>query len=242
MRIARPKLTYANVMSSIAVFLAAGGGAYAAVTLPHNSVGSAQLKANSVTSAKVRDGSLLPRDFKAGSLKAGATGPAGARGATGAKGDAGPKGATGSKGATGTQGSAGPAGAGGSNTVFTNYGQNHTIGQGLTQTVASVTLPPGRYTLSATAVFSEVDGDGKNAALSCSFVSAATVHQVAIGGGGYVGAYGVTNPTETMPVIGDATVTTNNTSVFLRCKSVLQTAGVSAAMIATQVGTITPSS
>jgi hypothetical protein len=40
MRNVRKQLSYANVMSSIAVFVVLGGGAYAAATLPKNSVGS----------------------------------------------------------------------------------------------------------------------------------------------------------------------------------------------------------
>lgn len=64
---ARDRLTYANVMATIAVFLALGGGAYAAFQLPRNSVGTAQ----------VRDRSLLERDFKAGQLPEGEQGPRG---------------------------------------------------------------------------------------------------------------------------------------------------------------------
>ena len=39
----RSRLTYANAMSTIAVFVALGGGAYA-VSVPRNSVGPEQLK------------------------------------------------------------------------------------------------------------------------------------------------------------------------------------------------------
>jgi hypothetical protein len=59
----RSRLTYANAMSTIAVFVALGGGAYA-VTVPRNSVGPSQLKAGSVTSVKVKNRSLLLNDFK----------------------------------------------------------------------------------------------------------------------------------------------------------------------------------
>ena len=44
----RSRLSYANVMATIAVFLALGGGAYAA-SLKRNSVGPKQLKPNAVT-------------------------------------------------------------------------------------------------------------------------------------------------------------------------------------------------
>ncbi|MFN8215967.1 MAG: hypothetical protein U0R71_05165 [Solirubrobacterales bacterium] len=64
----RPKLTYANVVATLALFLALGGAAYAAATLPKNSVGRAQLKPGAVTSSKVKNGSLTGADVKAGSL------------------------------------------------------------------------------------------------------------------------------------------------------------------------------
>jgi hypothetical protein len=44
----RGKLTYANVVASIAIFLALGGGAYAATQLPKNSVGSKQIRRGSI--------------------------------------------------------------------------------------------------------------------------------------------------------------------------------------------------
>lgn len=51
----RKRLTYANVMSSIAVFLVLGGAAFAATKLPKNSVGTKQLKNNAVTTAKIKN-------------------------------------------------------------------------------------------------------------------------------------------------------------------------------------------
>jgi hypothetical protein len=98
------RLTYANVMATIALFVALGSGAYAAGVLPANSVGTNQLKKNAVTAAKVKDGSLLETDFKKGQLPAGARGAAGLKGDTGAKGDTGPKGDQGQKGDTGDVG------------------------------------------------------------------------------------------------------------------------------------------
>jgi hypothetical protein len=88
----RPRLTYANAIATLALFLALGGAsAYAASTLGRNSVGGKQLKRNAVTGAKVKDGSLAATDFKAGQL------PAGERGPTG---DRGPQGVAGAPGAT----------------------------------------------------------------------------------------------------------------------------------------------
>lgn len=80
----------ATVIACIALVVALGGTGYAAVTLPANSVGTAQLKKNAVTSLKVKNGSLLSADFKAGQIPAGPAGPAGAAGQAGAAGPAGP--------------------------------------------------------------------------------------------------------------------------------------------------------
>ncbi len=55
----RKRLTYANVMSSIAVFLVLGGAtAVAAGGLGKNSVGSKQLKKNAVTAAKIKNNAI----------------------------------------------------------------------------------------------------------------------------------------------------------------------------------------
>jgi hypothetical protein len=88
----RSRLTYANVISSIALFCALAGGAYAATQLPKNSVGTKQLKKSAVTSPKVKDGTLLGKDFKAGQLPAGARGEQGPEGKQGAKGEPGARG------------------------------------------------------------------------------------------------------------------------------------------------------
>jgi hypothetical protein len=89
MRRIRGSLSYANVMATVAVFLALGGGAYAALKLPRNSVGTTQIKNNAVVSSKVKNGSLLSKDFRAGQLPQGPKGDTGAKGETGAKGDPG---------------------------------------------------------------------------------------------------------------------------------------------------------
>ena len=103
----RLKLTFANVVASLALFLALGGGAWAAASLPKNSVGTNQLKNGAVTGGKVRDGSLAAADFQAGVLLAG---PQGAVGPRGADGEPGPRGLTGETGARGLPGEAGEPG------------------------------------------------------------------------------------------------------------------------------------
>lgn len=54
----RGKLTYANTMATIAVFIALGGAGYAAVKLPKNSVGTKQIKKEAVSTAKIKNGAV----------------------------------------------------------------------------------------------------------------------------------------------------------------------------------------
>jgi hypothetical protein len=54
-------------MATLAMFIALGGGAYA-VTVPRNSVGSAQLKKNAVDTRAVHDRSLTAKDLRSGTL------------------------------------------------------------------------------------------------------------------------------------------------------------------------------
>jgi hypothetical protein len=105
----RSRLTYANVASSVALFLAVSGGtAYAAAQIGTNdiqrhavtfsrlaerSVSQSRLRDNTVvtnkiangavTSAKVKNGSLQASDFAAGQLPQGPAGPAGPPGPAG---------------------------------------------------------------------------------------------------------------------------------------------------------------
>ncbi len=93
-------LSYANVVSTVGLFLLLGGGAYAASRLPVNTVGTKQLKNNAVTwakikdgtitSSKIREGSLLRGDFAVGQLSAGPQGAAGEKGEKGKQGEPGP--------------------------------------------------------------------------------------------------------------------------------------------------------
>ncbi|HKT82408.1 MAG TPA: collagen-like protein, partial [Solirubrobacterales bacterium] len=103
----RPQLTYANVVASLALFVALGGTSYAVSTLGKNSVkseniGKEQVKGsdiakNAITSPKVKDLSLLSNDFKPGQL------PAGPAGAKGDKGETGPRGPQGLPGLSGLE-------------------------------------------------------------------------------------------------------------------------------------------
>lgn len=64
----RPRLTYANIISTVCLFLLLGGTAYATLSLPKNSVGSKQLKSHAVTSTKIKPGSLSAADLSHGAI------------------------------------------------------------------------------------------------------------------------------------------------------------------------------
>jgi hypothetical protein len=91
----RSRLTFANVTSCLALFIALGGTGYAVTALPRNSVGSAQLrsksvgpselKSNAVTSRAVRNRSIRTSDLSTEARVS-------LRGQTGAAGPAGPAG------------------------------------------------------------------------------------------------------------------------------------------------------
>ncbi|HEX5610603.1 MAG TPA: hypothetical protein VFX45_11000 [Solirubrobacterales bacterium] len=71
MRALSRKLTYANVMSTLAVFLVLGGAtAVAAGQLGKNSVGSKQLRKNAVTAAKLKTGAVTESKLAAGAVTA----------------------------------------------------------------------------------------------------------------------------------------------------------------------------
>ena len=115
----RRRLTYANVMSSIAVFLVLGGATALAAGLGKNTVGTKQLKNNAVTGAKVKDHSLTSADFKAGQLPTGSQGP------------------------EGKQGKEGPIGP---SDLYSTTGAFKTVATTEVQyPLASLTLPPGQY-------------------------------------------------------------------------------------------------
>src|SRR3954471_14208016 len=91
----RGHLSYANVIATLALFIALGGGAYAAATLPRNSVGPSQLRSNSVSAAKIRAGAVHSSEIANASIRLtdiatdarnalrGGQGPAGAPGPQG---------------------------------------------------------------------------------------------------------------------------------------------------------------
>jgi hypothetical protein len=144
----RHRVSSAHLIALVALFAALGGGAYAAIKLPRNSVGSAQIRKGAVTPAKLS---------KAAKAKlAGPAGPAGA------KGDAGATGAAGAAGATGATGPSDVYAAGASFGALTaSYTQ-----------IAAITVPAGSYLLQAKAT---AYGHVVNAAASADCIIAPTV-------------------------------------------------------------------
>lgn len=70
MQFVRKRITYANVMSTLAVFLVVAGGSALAAGLAKNSVGSKQLKKNAVTAAKIKNGAVTGAKIGGGAVGA----------------------------------------------------------------------------------------------------------------------------------------------------------------------------
>ncbi len=136
-RLRRPRLTYANAIASLALFVALGGTGYAATQLAPDSVGTTQLRAGAVTGAKI-----AAKTRKA--LK-GTRGPAGAAGPRGAVGPAGAAGAAGANGAPGVDGVNGVDGAVSSKTGYVDGPLSVPASTSNFQTVGTAVPGPGRY-------------------------------------------------------------------------------------------------
>ena len=143
----RRHLTYANVVASLALFLALGGAAFAATQLPRNSVGTGQLKPEAVTAGKIAKKTrhqLMGATGPQGPRATGKTGKAGSKGATGARG------ATGAKGDIGARGPTGPAGADAGPALEVFRISSLTLPAGESKQVLGQNLAAGAYVLSAT--------------------------------------------------------------------------------------------
>jgi hypothetical protein len=86
----RRHLSYANVMATVALFIALGGSSYAALKVTGKNVKNGSLtgkdiKNSSLGTTDVKNKSLLAKDFKGGQIP---VGPRGATGAPGAPGSA----------------------------------------------------------------------------------------------------------------------------------------------------------
>jgi hypothetical protein len=88
------RLTYGNVMSTFAVFIALGGTSYA-LTVPRNSVGSRQLRPRSVGPSELKTGAVSTRDIKNHGIRLTDISPATRESLRGSRGPAGPPGPSG---------------------------------------------------------------------------------------------------------------------------------------------------
>ena len=92
----RSHLSFANVVSIVAVFVALGGTSVAAISLSKNSVGASQIKKNAVGGSEIRKNAVRSGEVRNGALRAGdfAEGqlPAGPQGLQGLQGIQGPRG------------------------------------------------------------------------------------------------------------------------------------------------------
>jgi len=152
-------------------------------------------------------------------------------GLVGPAGEQGPAGPAGEQGPAGPPGAQGPAGPAGPSNAYTNYGAAdlQRIAQGTTQTVSSVTLPAGTYTLAAT-VSGVALGDARF--MSCYFISAGSLKgRPAL----------ISFDDLKQPLIGEVTTSIDNTSVFVRCSALDGDFDAHGELIATRVGAITPS-
>lgn len=66
----RRRITYANTTATLALIIALGGSAYAALRLPANSVGGAQIRTGAVSSRHIRDRSIRLSDLGASTRRA----------------------------------------------------------------------------------------------------------------------------------------------------------------------------
>jgi hypothetical protein len=185
-------MTYANVVASIALFLALGGVSYAAATLPKNSVGNKQIKKNAVSIDK------LDKKLQAALATVGAAG---------AKGESG---ANGTNGTNGVDGARGPSDAY-SGTTASPINFSPTAGPNTATTVATVSLPPGKYEVFGWAAAHNPAG-GASIALSCLITggNASAFEPIAVDSDGSV----------SMNTPLDLSAASGNTAVSLKCGAV----------------------
>jgi hypothetical protein len=65
----RSKLSYANIAATAALFIALGGTGYAALTLPRDSVGAAQIRTRSVGPSELRSRAVNSRVIRNNSIR-----------------------------------------------------------------------------------------------------------------------------------------------------------------------------
>jgi hypothetical protein len=136
-------LTFANVVATLALFIALGGSSYAAVRLSANSVGSRQIKRDAVKESEIAKSAVESEEVRNGSLRSVdfARLPVGAKGSPGAVGPRGPKGAQGDRGPTGPRG---PAGADAATSLLVHLAPPSDVAAGASTTIIAHCNPGER--------------------------------------------------------------------------------------------------
>ena len=141
------RLTFANVTSSLALFIALGGASYAAIKVPANSVGTKQVKNRAITQRK-----LDPKVLTSLHGARGLAGPQGVAGPQGLQGLQGPKGDTGASGAALADGSITASKLAGSSVTQAKLGLTTAVGStnvsSTTNQAAVATCPAGTSVIS----------------------------------------------------------------------------------------------
>ena len=65
----KDQLTYADVVATLALFIALGGSSYAIASLPQNSVGSKQLRPNAVGASEIGRSAVRSSEIRNGSIR-----------------------------------------------------------------------------------------------------------------------------------------------------------------------------
>jgi len=220
------KLTYANVLATLALIVALSGGAYAAVSIPKNSITTSQIAPNAVrradiaqgavNSAKVANRSLRAVDFALNQL---------------------PKGAQGDKGDPGAAGARGPS----NGFVFRSSGDTIAADPGPTsKVIGSLALPAGRFVVEAKAL---LGSNTQGGFIDCVMTQAATTldqNQFFIPAGSGASAPGDENAV----LMGGIDLPGGGTVNFTCQRANAQTLGVfvdDIRMVAIQVETLTTS-
>lgn len=165
-----PRLSYANVMSTVAVFLALGGTSYAVTKLPKGSVGARELGKGAVTTEKlakaavtgetVRDGSIAGADLAAGALVPGPRGPRGSQG------PAGKDGANGTNGTSAGETLLGPVAEIGTFVMLP-------LADGAFGQLSTLVVPPGAWIIDAQTRLQHGPNPANGVWADCDIVSAA---------------------------------------------------------------------
>src|SRR3954468_20296939 len=197
-RALRGKATYANVVATMALFIALStGGAWAAKMIKGSeikpkTITAKQIKGKTITSKEIKPKTITAKEIKPGSLtssllvgglSAGPAGPQGPSGVTGAQGPTGPIGAAGLKGATGGAGlfgRGGTTGAKGATGVAGPTGPTGSTGATGPGTIDGAAVMSGRVTNPANQLCSLVGApSGLSATGTCDAEGVASVQGLA---------------------------------------------------------------